>query len=335
MSRSITAAALACLLTTLAGCAGQGNSSWFAPAESDSPMYTAVSPSANASQAVLSAAKVCCDSLAGLHFAPLDTQSTRFYQLDAASQAFDFSTGKSLLQAFVIPDDLERATLTLDAIAGATVFVPTVLLLDREFRVTRAVDSSNFRYTPAGFMEPQRLRGRVYLDRHQGGELASEKYLVVFTTDRDLRGSTRMISEARLYARARGLADPRLPDPVAQHAATGVFRLSVGELETSARATRAYVRQQRNATRYVGPATKPAFSSPSPRAEPGRQPTRSPGKAATHPPLLPETRRMYERMIEESVSVGDMDRAWRLVQEAERAGSATARGAFLTAVEKK
>lgn len=342
MSR-FTTATLAFSLVMLTGCASSGKSSWFAPMESRSPMYTAVSPSAAASLEILGAAKVCCDSLSGLDFAPLDTQSTRFYEINAASQAFDFSTGKSLLQAFVIPDDLERATLTIDAIAGATVFVPTVLLLDRNFQVTRAVDSSNFRYTPAGFMEPQRLRGRVYLDRHQGGELAGERYLVVFTTDKDLRGSTRMISEARLYARARGLANPGLPDPVAQHAATGVFRMGVGELETSVRASRAYVRQQKGAARYVEPAaggvaagTTGSTASP---AAPVRKPVPKPSKSGSKPvgaqPMLQETQRMYDRMIEESVSVGDMDRAWRLVQEAERAGSSSARDTFLIAVEKK
>jgi maltose operon periplasmic protein len=328
---------LAPILVTLGGCA-TGQNSWFAPMEARSPMYTAVSPSAAASQAILSAAPVCCDSLAGLRFMPLDTETSRFYEINASSQAFDFSTGKSLLQAFVIPDDLERATLTIDAIAGATVFVPTVLLLDRDFRVTRAVDSSSFKYTPAGFMEPQRLQGRVHLDRRQGGELAGEKYLVVFTTDKDLRGSTRMISEARLYARARGLADPGLPDPVAQHAATGVFRLSVGELETSPRVTRTYVSQQKGADRYVAPAgAAAATATPTPRPKPAPTPKPSAkrGKSTEPRAMLPETQTMYDRMIEESVSAGDMDRAWRLVQEAERAGSTSARATFVAAVKAK
>jgi maltose operon protein len=337
MPRSLTVV-LVLSLATLAGCAGTGKNSWFAPMESRSPMYTAVSPSATASQEILNAAAVCCDALSDLRFVPLDTTTTRFYEINAASQAFAFSTGKSLLQAFSIPDDLERATLTIDAVAGATVFVPTVLILDRDFQVTRAIDSSSFKYTPAGFMEPQRLRGRVFLDRRPGSALANEKYLVIFTTDKDLRGSTRMISEARLYARARGLADPGLPDPVARHAATGVFRMDVGELETAAPAvSRAYVQQQRGATRYVAPA--PAVTTATPKA-PAPPVTR---KATTKPtaptkgpqPMLPETQRMYDGMIEESVSVGDMDRAWRLVQEAERAGSTSARTTFVTAVKNK
>jgi maltose operon protein len=40
-------------------------------------------------------------------------------------------------------------------------------------------------------------------------------------------------------------------------------------------------------------------------------------------------------MIRDAVASGNMDRAWRLVQEAERAGSTSARQTFLEAVEKK
>jgi len=341
MPRPLIVTALALSLVAIAGCAGSGKSAWVAPLESRSPMYTAVSPSAAASLEILNAAPVCCDSLSGLHFKPLNTQDTQFFVVNAEAQAFAFSTGKSLLRAFVIPDELERATLTIDAIAGATVFVPTVLILDRDFRVSRAIDSSNFKYTPAGFMEPQRLQGKVYLDRRQGGELAAEKYLIVFTTDKDLRGSTRMMSEAKLYARARGLVDPGLPDPIAQHAATGVLRMGAGDLEVSAASTTQYVKQQRNASRYVPPTGAVAAPVPVAVPAPAVRPPRPAAKAAPRAaktgaqPMLKETQGMYDRMIQESVGRGDMDRAWRLVQEAERAGSTTARATFLSAVENK
>ena len=341
MTRSSFVAVLAFGLLALGGCAGSGGGMWLAPMEPRSPMYTAVSPSASASREILNAARVCCDSLAGLHFAPLDTESTQFYEIDAKSQAFQFSTGKSLVQGLAIPDDLERATIDLDAVAGATVFVPTVLILDRDFKVNRAIDSSSFRYTPAGFMEPQRLHGRIHLNRSPGSETAAEKYLVVFTTDKDLRGSTTMISEARLYARSRGLVDPRLPNPVAEHAATGVFRVRVGDLETAAASTTNYVKQQKSATRYVAPAgtaAAPASAPPPAASKPVSSRTggkQTSGAAAAAQPMLSETQAMYDRMIRASVASGDMDRAWRLVQEAERAGSTTARQTFLDAVAQK
>jgi maltose operon protein len=51
--------------------------------------------------------------------------------------------------------------------------------------------------------------------------------------------------------------------------------------------------------------------------------------------MLRETQAMYDSMIRDAVASGNMDRAWRLVQEAERAGSTTARQTFLQAVERK
>lgn len=315
-------------LATLGGCAGAGGAvPWMAPPEPRSPMYTAVSSSAAASRAILEAAPVCCDTLAELRFEPLDTQSSRFYAIDARSQAFRFSTGKSLVHGLAIPDDLERATIDLDAIAGATVFVPTVLILDRDFRVSRAIDSSRFKYSPAGFMEPQRLQGRIHLDRRPGSALKNEKYLVVFTTDRDLRGSTAMIGEARLYARSRGQADPRLPNPVAQHAATGVFRVRTADLETMAVTAKSAARQQKRAGRYVTPVAT--------AAAPVKPAAPAPSAPSVAEPMALQTQAIYARMIRESVASGDMDRAWRLVLEAERAGSDSARQTFVDAVKQK
>jgi maltose operon protein len=326
---------------TVAGCAGSGKNGWLDPMESSSPIYTDVSPSAAESRAILNAAPICCDSLAELRFESLDVEKARFFPVNSSSQAFDFTTGKSLVRAFRLPDSLERATVTLSAVAGATVFVPTVLILDEDFRVSRSIDSSNFVYTPAGFMEPQRLRGRFHFDRRRGGELANERYFIVFTTDADLRGSTQMISEARLYARSRGLADPGLPDPVAQHAATGVFRLAFGELETSSRSETQYVEERREAERYVAPsaAVPKAKPAPTPRSAPKPAPTPAPDTRGSKPvadmPMLNETQAMYDKLIRDAVRSGEMDRAWRLVQEAERAGSTTARSTFTQAVERK
>jgi maltose operon protein len=299
--------------------------------QASSPVYTGVAASAAQSLQELRSARICCASLDQISFTPLDPQKTEFHEINASSQAFNFSTGKSFLSALVLPSNLDRATIKVEAIAGATVFVPTILVLTEDFEVSRAISSDQFVYTPAGFMQPQRLSGRFSLDRRYGSNLARERYLLIFTTAADLRGSTQMISEARLYARSRGLADPGLPDPLADHAATGVVRISTSDLETSAAPSRTYVAQQQNAQRYVEPSAPAPVPTPAP--VPVSPKTEKP--ATGQQGMLTETREMYDRMIRESVASGDMDRAWRLVQEAERAGSTTARSTFLKAVERK
>ena len=320
----------------LSGCSSTGSVSWLDPMEAKSPIYTGVAASASDSMQELRSARVCCTSLDQIRFLPLETKGSKFYEINQSSSAYDFATGKSFFSAFALPTNLDRATFTIEAVAGATVFVPTVLILDEGFAVSRAVASDEFVYTPAGFMEPQRLKGKFSIDRRYGSDIAREKYLLVFTTSEDLRGSTQLISEARLYARSRGLADPGLPDPVAQHAATGVIRISTSDLETSAKATTNYVSEQRSAQQYVAPvapAPIPAEKAAAPVPVPAARSKAAPsgGQQA----MLKETQQMYDRMIRESVSSGDMDRAWRLVQEAERAGSPSARRTFVDSIERK
>ena len=141
---------LIAVAVTVAGCAGSGKNGWLDPMESSSPIYTDVSPSAAESRAILNAAPICCDSLAELRFESLDVEKARFFPVNSSSQAFDFTTGKSLVRAFRLPDSLERATVTLSAVAGATVFVPTVLILDEDFRVSRSIDSATSSIHPRG-----------------------------------------------------------------------------------------------------------------------------------------------------------------------------------------
>ena len=174
-------------------------------------------------------------------------------------------------------------------------------------------------------MEPQRLTGDFSIDLTHSGEGTKDRYFLVFTTDKDLTGSTRMISELRLYNRARGLADPATPDPVAQHAASGVIRIGTRNLELSYRPAGSYVSEQDNAHRYIEPSTvmpRDAETVPEP-------------VQASTPAMLSETQALYDRMIREAVANGDMNRAWRLVEEAERAGSSSARRALVEAVERK
>jgi maltose operon protein len=320
----------------ITGCSSTSSSSWLDPMRASSPVHTGVASSAGASLQQLQAARVCCSGLDQIPTQPLDTKKTSFHEITEASPAFRFATGKSFFTALALPDNLDRATITIEAIAGATVFVPTVLILDGGFAISRAIESEQFAYTPAGFMEPQRLKGSFSIDRRYGSNLARERYLVVFTTAEDLRGSTQMVSEARLYARSRGLADPGLPDPVAPHAATGVIRVSTSGLETSVKSSKTYVQDQNRARRYVEPEqTSTRSSEPAPAPAPTPAPRAAETSGSSAQPMLSETRQIYDRMIRESVRSGDMDRAWRLVQEAERAGSSSARRTFLEAVERK
>ncbi len=302
---------------------------------SASPIYTSVPTSTVPSANALKKANVFVAAFDKVQYEELDLTDNKFIKIDTNNQVVPFKTGKSFVKGIVLPDNLASATVRIEAIADKTVFVPTVLILKQNFRPSRVIDSSAFKYKPSGMLSPDRLETTFNINRTQGSKTAAEQYLLIFTTDTDMQSSTTLENKAAQYAKARSLADPRLPSPIARHAATGLIRVSVLDSEIIPLAN------STNLSRYQD------IEEESVLVEESVQETTSnatdthtfketvftvpkPGVSA----MFPETEELYHRLIWESVDAGDIDKAWRLVREGEKAGSATVRRTFMRALEK-
>ena len=81
------------------------------------------------------------------------------------------------------------------------------------------------------------------------------------------------------------------------------------------------------------PATVPA-EAPAPASAPPamQQPTLPPPPAAPATPPTPTSEAMFNDAITRAIAAGDVDRALRLLEEAERLGSQTARPTFIEAI---
>ena len=302
--------------------------------DSGSPIYTSVPESATPSANELKRKDSFLAALDKVDYQELDTENNEFITIDSTAQAIPFKTGKSFVKGIVLPDDLSRATLRIEAIAGKTVFVPTILVLKQNFRPSRVIDSSAFSYHPSGILNPDRLQATFEIDRTKGSETAAEKYILIFTTNKDMQGSTQLQSPADQYARARSLADPRLPTPVARHAATGLLRISALDVQTMAAAGPTWEDFSGEDSIIESPVQEPVRkpAEVSMDAESARQ-SRPVGTDLST--MFPETEEMYNRLIRKSVDAGDIDKAWRLVQEGEKAGSVTVRRTFMRALDRK
>ncbi|MEA2115104.1 MAG: MalM family protein [Thermodesulfobacteriota bacterium] len=302
--------------------------------DSGSPIYTSIPESAAPSANELKRKDSFLAALDKVDYQELDTENNEFITIDSTAQAIPFKTGKSYVKGIVLPDDLSRATLRIEAIAGKTVFVPTILVLKQNFRPSRVIDSSAFSYHPSGILNPDRLQATFEIDRTRGSETAAEKYLLIFTTSKDMQGSTQLQSPAEQYARARSLADPRLPTPVARHAATGLLRISALDVKTMAAAAPTWGDFSGDDSIIESPVQEPVRrpAEISMDANPARQSGPADADLST---MFPETEEMYNRLIRKSVDAGDIDKAWRLVQEGEKAGSVTVRRTFMRALDRK
>jgi len=307
--------------------------------DGSSPIYHSIPESPVPDASELKRKNSFLAALDRVDYQELDTESNVYLTIDSTSQAIPFKTGKSYVKGIVLPDDLTRATVTIEAIAGKTVFVPTLLILKQNFRPSRVIDSSAFSYQPSTIFNPDRLMASFEIDRTKGSDTIAEKYILIFTTDKDVQGSTQLQSLADQYAKARSLADPRLPSPVSRHAPTGLLKISVLDVQ---------LMTARGGTTWEDISGEIAADNiiDTPLVDPGESvPTDVSATTETMSPsgmpdrgdsdMFAETEEMYNRLIRKNVDAGDIDKAWRLVQEGEKAGSLTVRRTFMRALDRK
>ena len=322
---------LLCILIMSSGCQLQ------TVMDSDSPIYTSIPESAAPSLNDLKRKDSFLAALDKVDYQELDTEKNAYITIDTTDQAIPFKTGKSFVKGIVLPDDLVRATIRVDAIAGKTVFVPTILILKQNFRPSRVIDSSAFSYKQSGLLKPDRLEATFEINRTRGSETAAEKYFLIFTTDKDRQGTTQLKSLADQYARARSLADPRLPEPVAQHASTGLLKISALDVQTRLAAAPTwedFTGEQDAASIIESPVQEPE-QQPAQLTRKKENTGQQESAVTDQTSMFPETEEMYNRLIRQSVDAGDVDKAWRLVQEGEKAGSVTVRRTFIRALDGK
>ena len=81
---------------------------------------------------------------------------------------------------------------------------------------------------------------------------------------------------------------------------------------------------------YAAPAVAPAAA---PAAAPAVAPAPAPAKKSE--PVLTDTEAYFNQAIKQAVAKGDVDKALKLLDEAERLGSTTARSTFISSVKGK
>ncbi len=293
----------------------------------------------------LEATAPCCQLLSELKYSVLEKGFDGRIFIDGSEPTFDFKTGRSFVKAFRIPDPRTGYGIVIESLLwNDQFFAPQLVVLNRSFQAVELIPPSAFTYMPAEGMDGDRLQYTLNLPPESGAA-----YLLLTTTTEALAGSTQYIHPARAYAKAQSLADPGVPDPYAQHSPVGVVELEIGG---------AYITPQADQKDFVeswltsfwgtdaAETIKPsvADAEASARAVPdSSSPVIAPAAvaatattavaAAPAGSMLAETEALYNDMITKAVAARDIDKALKLVEEAERAGSASARPLFVEQVK--
>jgi maltose operon protein len=263
---------------------------------------------------------ISSQTLRNLSWTPLVPPVTQDVTLGTSSAQINQGQIQGAVGAFALPADRGSLEITLTSIAtGKTVYAPNVLVLDEQMRPAAFYPSSYFPYQKPGIVSSDRLEGTLKLTPALGQK---QIYLLVYTTRQDLAETTQMVNPAKAFAAGVGNAVPDIPDPIARHTPTGTLSLKV-------------TAEQKTGNVMIGqflPSSAPAAAAP---VVVGSTPAPAPAAAPAKPsePMLSDSETYFNDAIKKAVKAGDVDKALKLLDEAERLGSKTARKTFIESVK--
>ena len=129
-----------------------------------------------------------------------------------------------------------------------------------------------------------------------------------------------------------GNAVPDIPDPIARHTTDGLLHLKVKTSSSSSVLVGPLFGSSGPGPVTVGNTAAPAVAYAAPAAAvaaPAPQPVKK------SEPMLNDTESYFNQAIKDAVAKGDVDKALKLLDEAERLGSKSARSTFISSVKGK
>ena len=263
-----------------------------------------------------------------LTWTPVDQSKVQSTQIAVGGQTLNVPGITGKVVAYSVPANIGELTLTLTSEVNkqTNVFAPNVLILDQNMTPSAYFPSSYFTYQAPGVMSADRLEGEMRLTPALGQQ---KLYVLVFTTDKDLQQTTTLLDPAKAYAKGTGNAVPDIPDPVAKHTTDGLVKLKVKTNSSSSVLVGPLFGSSGPAPVTVENTAAPAYAAPV------AAPVAAPAPAAKAEPMLNDTESYFNNGIKQAVAKGDIDKALKLMNEAERLGSKSARSTFIGAVKGK
>ena len=254
-----------------------------------------------------------------LSWTPADTSRNQTTLLASAGQRLDVPGITGPVAAWSVPANIGELTITLvsEVQKRSQVFAPNVLILDENMTPSAFFPAGYFAYQQPGVMNADRLEGVMRITPALGQQ---KIYVLAFTTDKDLQQTTTLTDPAKAYAQGAGNAVPDIPDPLARHVTDGILTLKVKASSSSSVLVGPLFGSSTPGPVTVGNTAAPAQAAP-PVVKPG--------------PVLGDTENYFNQAIRQAADEGDIDKALKLLNEAERLGSTSARSTFISSVKGK
>ena len=291
-------------------------------------------------QNTTAAPAIPASALQQLTWTPVDQSKTQSTDLGGGGQQLNVSGITGPVAAYSVPANIGELSITLTSEVDkqTRVYAPNVLILDQNMTPSAFFPSSYFTYQEPGVMSADRLEGVMRLTPALGQQ---KIYVLVFTTPQDLQQTTKLVDPAKAYAKGTGNAVPDIPDPIARHVTDGTLKLKVKTSSSSSVLVGPLFGSSGPGPVTVGNTAAPVYSAPAPAAAPVAAtavvaaPAATTAAPAKSEPVLNDTESYFNNAIKQAVKEGNIDKALKLLNEAERLGSTSARSTFISSVKGK
>jgi maltose operon protein len=292
-------------------------------------------------QNTTAAPAIPASALQQLVWTPVDQSKTQSTDLAGGGQPLNVPGITGPVAAYSVPANIGELNITLTSEVNkqTRVYAPNVLILDQNMTPSAFFPSSYFTYQEPGVMSADRLEGVMRLTPALGQQ---KIYVLVFTTPQDLQQTTTLIDPAKAYAKGTGNAVPDIPDPIARHVSEGTLKLKVKTSSASSVLVGPLFGSSGPGPVTVGNTAAPVYAAPAAApataaavAAPVAASAASTAPAAKSEPVLNDTESYFNSAIKQAVNEGNIDKALKLLNEAERLGSTSARSTFISSVKGK
>lgn len=192
--------------------------------------------------ASLRSARSCCNSIEQFKYGHLTEAEGISFNLDASSEAFDFSSGKSYFKTFQLPEKAPPYYIKVtswalgDQINKAHIFYPQVALLDSGFSIVIESTPADFVLSKAGVGEtvsetwglPVKLDGSILVEN------PSVKFVLVYSTQKLMASESPYIARQAIPIIVPGVVTV-IPGPeetvFIRHSPFGLLHIEIAPLE--------------------------------------------------------------------------------------------------------
>lgn len=238
--------------------------------------------------------EVCCQTFNQFSYTQLLDKETLEFSIDEQSQVAEFNGSKSYFSALELPARAEKVSISIDS-----------LMLKKEvFAPTLLLLNNKYKIVEKiELSQFEKKTSSMFTGTSFSKKLEIKKgetpYLIIYTSQNDLGKKTEVRHPAIVRAEKFGEPWPMVTNPVYLHSLTGTIKLTI---ETNSLQT----------------------------AKQAQQPI----QAAGNTEMLSETELFYNQQITKAITDNNIKKAIQLVEEAEKAGSKTAKKLFIELLEK-